>query len=136
MWFNINFFLYSKRLLHQKEYLKGNYYLAFEGNCLSYFLRHTLPKTEIGLPNFNFRDFFFNKQQLYSKKMQMYVYISSFKKNIRAVFEILAYGVIFGSPFPNFTHFNFFENLEILSMHLFDTVHKIQHFYIYQFLEI
>ena len=99
--------------------------------CITIFSIQTLTKTKIGLPNFDFHQFFSSKWLKHSKKyVKMYLYIE-FEKNRSSHF----WNIHFRSPFQfSLLHFRFFyfrQNLEILFTGFSVTVYKIWYFYLY-----
>ena len=56
------------------------------------FLRHTLPKSKIGLPNLDFNEFFNGKRRIHSEK-HVNRCLSNLKKIIRVVFETFTPGL-------------------------------------------
>ena len=98
------------------------------------FSRHVLSKSKIGLPNLDFNEFFCRKRLILSKKHVNRCLYIKFEENRLNRFWDNQIKSHFRLTLPHFRLLNFRQNLEIFSMYLFDTLHKICYFSVYWFL--
>ena len=91
-----------------------------------------LPKPEIGLPNWNFKEFFCCKRLIYSEKHVSRLLFIAFKENRQRCFSDIDIRSHFRSTLPHIWFSDFHRNFEILSMHLFSAVYKIWCSYFYK----